>query len=134
MRTSLRRALLVLTGLPVVLGIVPAHAAGPSLRVSPPPGQYLTTQAFDVALIVDTGGLGVLAGIFTFDEADVTDVVLGCLRLGTTATGALTGRCPSLSGAVLGPGIHFFRASVILDDGSFLEGGAVWEVLTASNP
>jgi hypothetical protein len=134
MWTSPRRWLGFLAGGLALLGGGPAAAQGPSLRIFPPPGQYLSTQGFDFVLIADTGGRGAVGGLFTLDGQDVTGPLLACSRLGVTAAGLLTARCPGLAGATLGPGIHVFRAQVFLEDGSTLEGGAVWEVLAAADP
>jgi hypothetical protein len=117
-----------------VLGgaVGPPPAPGPSVEVSPPPGVYTETQAFDLVLVADLQGRTALFAQITFDEIDVTGPVIGCSSIGSVPTGQVILRCPGLSGALLGPGTHIFRITLFLDDGSPLIDGAVWEILSAT--
>ena len=118
----------------ILLASSQARADSPSITVSPPPGAYTTTQGFDLLLVINPARLGVVGASITFDSLDVTDLVVGCGRLGVSASGAVTLRCPGLSGAVLGVGIHVFHVTLSLSDGSTTQGGAVWEILGATGP
>jgi hypothetical protein len=102
------------------------------VEVSPPPGVNTETQAFDLALVVDLQGRSVLFSQITFDELDVTGTVLACSGVGSVPTGQVILRCPGLSGGLLGPGTPFLHLTLILDDGSPVVDGAVWEVLSAA--
>ena len=77
-----------------------------TLSLSPASGMYSTTQGFDLTLIVQASGLTVVGGSATFDGADVTAALVGCIIPGTLVSGGSTFRCPGLSGAVLGTGTH----------------------------
>ncbi len=129
----LSRGVLVLAAL-ALLGPGLAQAGAPSIVVSPPPGAYATTQAFDLVLVVNPAGLGVLGGSITLDGVEITDVVVACGRIGTLGSGRVTLRCPGITGALLGAGIHTLRVRLDLSDGSTAQGGAVWEILAATGP
>ena len=133
MRTS--AAVLGLVGI-LALGGGRSGEAAPALIVSPPPGTYTTTQAFDLALVIDPDGRSIDPGTseVTLDDVPVTSAMVNCARFGATADGRLTLRCPGLSGVVLGPGIHLFRVTVGFTDGSQVQGGALWDILDAAGP
>lgn len=105
--------------------------AQPAVTVSPPPGTYASTQAFDLVVIVDLAGLGITGGLVTFDGNDVTGPFVGCARVGGLPSGALTFRCTGLTAAALGPGTHLFEVILFLSDGSAIQSGAMWLVLSA---
>lgn len=117
-----------------VIWEVPTAAPSRSLDVSPPSGPLTTTQAFDLAIFVGTGGLGILNGLAAFDGRDVTGVLLACLVTEPLPGGGVVFRCPGLSGAALGAGPHTFRVDVNLSDGSALTRMVTWEVRPASEP
>jgi hypothetical protein len=78
----------------------------PSVTISPPTGSYLTTQSFDLALLVTTGSQPIRGVAASLDGVDVSAALIGCLVPGTLVSGGRAFRCPGLSGATLGPGVH----------------------------
>jgi hypothetical protein len=57
--------------------VVTSGSSG-GIAISPPSGDYVTTQDFDITLIVEAPGLSVTGGSATLDGSDVTDVLLQC--------------------------------------------------------
>lgn len=101
--------------------------------LSPPSGTYLTTQAFDLVLVVrDPARL--VSGTATFDGRDVSGPLTACLRAGRVADGAATFRCPGVTGQALGPGVHVLAVTLRFDDGSASTARVVWEVLAVTEP
>ncbi|MFH0795023.1 MAG: right-handed parallel beta-helix repeat-containing protein [bacterium] len=107
-----------------------------SLALSPPTGQYVTTQRFDLALIVEVAGFpAALADIKAkLDGSDVSAVLASRLISGTLASGGLTLRYPALSGKILGAGAHILEVTVHLTDGSSASQTVAWEVKANTEP
>jgi len=106
----------------------------PSLTLSPPSGAYVTTQGFDLTLIVDAPGLSVVSGIATLNGADVTSAVGECIIPGTLLSGGVTFRCPGLTGGEFGPGTNSLTVTLDLDDASSVSDTVTWEVLENTEP
>jgi len=106
----------------------------PPLTISPPSGEYVTTQGFDLTLIVDATGLSVVGGTATFDGADVTSFLVHCIIPGTLLSGGVTFRCPGLTGDALGVGMHTFSVTLDLENGSSVSDTVTWEVLGNTEP
>lgn len=108
------------TGPPSVLTILPAS------------GALLTTEGFDLSLVLEAPGRSITGGRATFDGADVTAALGGCVIPGTLLTGGQTFRCPGLRG--LSPGTHIFDVVLNLSDGSSIRDTVFWEGLANTEP
>ncbi len=98
------------------------------LNISPPSGDYVTTQGFDLTLIVEAPGLSVTGGSATLDGSDVTGALVSCVIPGTLISGGQTFRCPGLTGGTFGTGTHTLDVTLDLSDGSSVNDGVTWEV------
>ena len=85
--------------------VTTAFASG-SFSISPPSGNYVSTQAFDVVLLVNALGRTIVDTRATLDGADVTAALAHCVIAGTLLTGGVTARCPGVEGASFVPGTH----------------------------
>jgi hypothetical protein len=104
-----------------------------SLHISPATGTYLTTQAFDIELVAQTAGQGIVGGAVTLDGVDVTAPLAGCLaaHVGALSLGtpAVVARCPGLTAGALGAGSHTLAARLDLSGGGSLSDAATWDVV-----
>jgi hypothetical protein len=105
-----------------------------SLTISPPSGTYVTTQGFDITLILEASGLSMTGGSVTLDGSDVTSAFASRLVSGTLISGGKTFRCPKLSGGTLGTGTHTFDVTLDLSDGSSVNDSVTWEVKENTEP
>lgn len=103
-----------------------------SLTISPPSGDYVTTQAFDVTFIVKAPGLSLVGGDATIDgeHITITHFIFGTLVSGS----GVTIRYRGLTGAFLRTGIHTLSATVGLSDGSSVSDTVTWEVIENTEP
>lgn len=101
---------------------------GAELIISPPSGDYVTTQGFDLTLIVEAPGLSVVGGSAILDGSDVTSSLAACVIPGTLVLGGQTFRCPGLTGNFLGTGTHILDVTLDLSDGSSVSDSVNWEV------
>ena len=100
----------------------------PALRISPPSGLYVTTQAFDLTLIVPavTGGTVQAA---TLDGVDFSADLAACAIDGEfDNVPGISLRCP----LELDEGEHTFEATFELPSGSTTSDAVIWEVLSTS--
>lgn len=104
------------------------------LTISPPSADYLTTQGFDLTLIVEAQGLSVTGGSATLDGSDVTDTLASCIIPGTLVSGGQTFRCPGLTGGGLDTGTHTLDVTLDLSDGSSVSDTINWEVMENTEP
>ena len=107
----------------------------PTLAVSPASGAYVTSQAFDITLIV-VGADAASAAIVdaTLDGLDFMNGLADCAIDGSLDSAAgVTFRCP-LDAAQLGTGTHTFEATIELDDGTTATDSATWEIFGNSEP
>ena len=100
----------------------------PTLTISPASGSYVTTQGFDLTLIVKAPGLSVEALSATLDGSDVTDALVRCVIPGTLVSGGETFRCPGVTGGTFGIGIHTLEVAIDLSDGSSVSDTVTWDV------
>lgn len=105
-----------------------------SLTISPPSGNYVITQGFDLALIVEAPGLSVVGGSATLDGSDVMPALVSCVIPGTLVSGGQTFRCPGLTGDAFGTGTHTLDVTLDLSDGSSVSDTVTWEVLENTEP
>lgn len=104
------------------------------LTISPSSGTYVSTQRFDLVLIVETLGFSVTGGSATFDGTEVTGFLRTCIIPGTLVSGGQTFRCPHLLGETLGPGMHTLEVTLIFSDGSSATDTVNWEILENAEP
>ena len=105
-----------------------SQVPGAVLTISPPSGDYVTTQGFDLTLIVAAPGLSVVGGSATLDGFDVTAALASCIIPGTLVSGGQTLRCPELTGSLLGTGTHILDVTLDLSDDSSVSDSVTWEV------
>jgi len=101
------------------------------LTISPSSGDYVTTQNFDLTLIVKAPGLSVVGGSATLDGKNIWNALMKCIskHKGSLVSGGQTFRCPSLSGGFLGAGAHTLSVTFDLSDVSSVSDAVNWEVL-----
>lgn len=113
---------------------------GGLLAISPPSGTYLTTQRFDVVLILRAPGRTLVpaGGSATLDGTDVTARLAACLVSGVIPDGGQSFRCGALTGAGpnarvgLAPGPHILAVTIPFTDGSVVKAQATWEILATT--
>lgn len=105
-----------------------------ALHISPPSGNYVTTQGVDLALIIEASGLSVVGGRATLDGSDVTAPLVRCVIPGTLVSGGQTFRCPGLRGGIVRPGTHTLNITLNLNDGSSVSDSVTWKVLDNTEP
>lgn len=105
-----------------------------SVLISPPSGDYVTTQCFDLTLIVEAPGFSVVGGSATLDGSDVTGALVSCVISGTLVSGGQTFRCSGLTGSFLGTGTHILDVTLDLSDGSSVNDTVTWEVKENTEP
>lgn len=105
-----------------------------NVTISPPSGDYVLTQGFDLTLIVEAPGLSVVGGSATLDDSDVTASLASCVIPGTLVSGGLTLRCSGLTGSFLGTGTHILDVTLDLSDDSSVSDTVTWEVKENTEP
>jgi hypothetical protein len=114
--------------------VITSDSSG-DIAISPPSGEYVTTQDFDITLIVEAPGLSVAGGSATLNGSDVTDALLQCIINGTLLSGGETFRCPGIAHGMLGQaGSHTLEIEVVLSDGSRLSETVIWQVKHNTEP
>lgn len=108
-------------------------SSGP-LTISPPSGGYVTTQGFDLALIVKAPGLTVATVSATWNGADITADLNSCVASGTLISGGETFRCPNITGGFLDTGTHTINVTIVLSNGSIVNDTVTWEVSESTEP
>jgi Domain of unknown function (DUF4394) len=106
----------------------------PALTLSPPTGTYTSRQAFDIVLLANPQGGNVTTGTATFNGADVTGILAGCIRQGTVSGGGTSFRCPNVGGPVIGPGTHTFVVRLATGDGRVVQRTVTWTVVAVTEP
>ncbi len=99
-----------------------------SLTISPPSGDYVTKQRFDLVLIVANTDRSVSGMGIVLDGADVTDILGDSFISGTIASGGRTLRCPFFSVGMLNAGTHVLSVTIDLSDGSQVSDTVTWKV------
>jgi hypothetical protein len=110
-----------------------APAVTATLTLSPPSGDYVTTQAFDLVLIVD-GGATITGGIATLNGADVSATLAGCLVPGALSAGGTTLRCPGLGGPRLGVATHTLSVTLTFAGGTSVTRSVTWRIVPNTEP
>jgi hypothetical protein len=117
-----------------VTWVVPAQAGPPILAISPPSGAYLTTQGFDLVLRIGAGAPPIVGGTATFDGADVTTALAGCVVPEALPAGGLALRCAGLTGAFLGAGSHVLAVALDFAGGARATATVAWQVHASTEP
>jgi hypothetical protein len=106
-----------------------------TLAVSPPTGPITMNQAFDLAVMADTGGAAVVGISGTIDGLNVSGPLAACLAPTTPLGGLVQGQtfaCRGLSGrflaGIFGPGAHTIAITAALSDGRTISGDATWTI------
>jgi hypothetical protein len=110
----------------VLCGIV--DAAPVSLYISPPSGQFISTQTADVAVVIGVGDSSISELTITLNGVDRTRLFNRCFIPGRTRAGQLTLRCP---GFKLPLGTRELAVSVRLENGTELSDTVTWETARA---
>src|SRR5262249_61493385 len=98
------------------------------VRLSPASGVLVSTQHFDLVLVLQTQGLAVVGGQVLVDGIDVTAGLARCGIPGTRLAGGATFRCPGLTGGLLPPGVHIVSVSLTFSDGSTAADTVRWQI------
>lgn len=106
----------------------------PGVTVSPASGTLVSTQGFDLSIIVNMRGRTVVSGAATLNGANVLPALLSCVRTDVLPGGNLAFRCPGLRGSLLAPGVNTFNVTVNFSDGSSAASSATWQVRPNTEP
>lgn len=98
-----------------------------AVTISPPSGDYISSQGFDVSLIVNSSTAVVTSATVIFDGVNQTALFQGCSVIGALDDGGQTFRCPGIING-LSTGVHTLDISVTMSDGSILSDSVVWQV------
>lgn len=104
----------------------------PHLAIQPATGKFLTSQTFDLLLVLGQVRSAVVGGRVTLDGKDVTPAVVACVKPGRLDGEDPYFRCPGVSAKTLGPGPHTLDVQVELEDGTRLRDSVVWTVIQAN--
>jgi hypothetical protein len=111
---------------------------GAELIISPPSGDYVTTQKFDLTFIVEADDLFVIGvNNATIDDIDITNFLDKRGIPGTLMTGGETFRVRSFSRFLkrrFGVGTHTLNVTLDLSDGSNVSNAVTWEVKENTEP
>jgi len=120
---------LAIDNIEVVVGL-----AKPIFSVSPPSGTYVTSQDFDITLVVvgPAASAAILAAIL--NGVDFTSALQACVIAGSLeSTPGATLRCPAGS-ALLDAGMQTLEVTLDLGAGMTVTDTATWEILRSSEP
>lgn len=106
------------------------------LRILPQSGTFVSTQTFDIILLIGALESAITGQTILLDGADITASLGPCFdtAVGTLTAGGQTWRCPGQTGAFLGVGSHAFSVSLDLSDGTHITDTVLWEVLENTEP
>ncbi len=104
------------------------------ILTSPPTGTYVSTQRFDIAVVVNFDGATVTGATATFDGEDVSGFFNRCMLRGRALDGGRTFRCPDFAGRELTPGIHILEIRLDFSDGSSKTDRVAWNVMDVAEP
>ena len=102
------------------------------LKLSPPSGDYLSTQQFDLGVLAKTGMADVTAiSHATINGVDVSAELAGCLMAGHVDVGYRSFRCPQISLYLQqNPSTQYnFDIALTLSDDSVVSQIAVWRII-----
>jgi hypothetical protein len=110
------------------------NAPPPGVTLSPPSGTYVSTEGFDLVIIVNAPGKAVVGGSATLDGADVLAPLTSCLQTDVLPNGSVAFRCPGLRAVMFGSGPHTFSVTLNFSDGSTATDSATWQIRTNTEP
>lgn len=99
----------------------------PVATISPPSGDYVSSQNFDVSLIVTSSSAVVVGATVIFDGVDRTALFQGCSIGGILNGGGQSFRCPNIITG-LTEGAHTLDITVNMSDGSTISDSVIWQV------
>jgi hypothetical protein len=94
----------------------------------------VTTQGFDLVLLVGAGAPPIVGGRATFDGADVSAALAACVVPEVLPAGGLALRCPGLTGAFLGAGPHVLAVTLDFAGGLSATATVAWQVHASTEP
>lgn len=109
----------------------------PPILISPPSGIYALTQMMDaVAFFNLPAGVTPTSAAVLLDGVDASADFSSCFLSvpGTVTDGGQTVRCPDLSAADIGQGIHTFEVILNLSDGSVIQQSVTWIIIANTEP
>ena len=106
----------------------------PTVHITPASGVLVSTQQFDLVLVLQASGVTIVTGQVVVDGIDVTAALASCLVPGTRLAGGGTFRCPGLAGGLLPPGVHVVSVTLGFSDGSTATDTARWQVDANQEP
>jgi hypothetical protein len=109
-------------------------ATPPVVHVTPASGVLVSTQQFDLVLVLQASGVAVVGGQVLVDGLDVTAGLAACGIPGTRLAGGATFRCPGLTGGLVTPGVHVVSVTLGFSDGSTATDSARWQVDANQEP
>lgn len=109
----------------------PVATAG--LSMSPGTTSLLQSGQFDIVIAISTPAAAIVGGRLVYDGQDVTNVLIGCLRPGTLASGGATFRCP-LPRGLLSAGDHTFQVDLSFADQTRRRNAVRWTVVRNTEP
>lgn len=109
---------------------------GSSLIISPPTGDYVTTQNFDVVVVATIPtGITITNGTVILNDTDVTFTFMRCMVFGTLTSGGHTYRCPRLTEDILGTGgKHKLHVNLELSNETSIGDTVNWEIYANTEP
>ncbi len=110
------------------------EVAAPLLSISPPTGRYVSTQSFDLVLLIGPLAQAIAAGHVAVDGAEVTGALAPCLVLGRLVVGGFTARCPGLRGSLFAPGTHTVSVTLDLAGGGSVSDTVRWRINPNTEP
>lgn len=120
----------------LVIDVTPGPVS--SLAISPPSGDYVTTQNFDLTLIVEADDLSVVGvNNATIDGIDITNFLDKRGIPGTLMTGGETFRYRLFSRFLrrfFGVGVHTLSVTLDLSDDSNVSNSVTWKVKENTEP
>lgn len=118
------------------IGSTAKAETGSSLVISPPSGDYVSTQEFDVVVIAAIPtGVTITNGTVTLNDTDVTFRFMRCMIFGTLDSGGDTFRCPRLTEDIFGTGgKHTLYVSLELSDETNISDTVNWEIYANTEP
>jgi len=115
--------------------LIDSVAAPPAiLGISPPSGTYTSRQSFDLVLLLNARGRGIVGGSAQFNSFNALPYLASCVVFGATSNGMVSLRCPNFGGPLVGPGVHTMTVNLLLSNGEVVSGSATWTILPTSEP
>lgn len=107
-----------------------------SMNVSPAATKLISTQIFDMSVVIEGTGPAFTVDRLsaTLNGKNISAILDSCAVAGTLVSGGVTFRCPRVSAAFVGLGVHHLTVTANINDGSVVTDTVIWEVLEAVEP